>query len=552
MTTPQDDPQARLRRHVYLLLIVLGTGAMLGRIAAVDAVDRSAIQEQEINSRVNAHLHAVRPSLEKKLQAEGLGGRQSEEKLKETLEEERAREEARLRSLIYLRRPFQSANDRSRWCMVRALVEPEMRVEGHPYAIDKVVAEPNWDTIDMVKHDDQGRGGMGPNEGHLYSSKPPLLPTLVAGEYWVIYRLNDVLAKVGLSLTTDGRPLSLATHAHVVGRFMLVTINLIPLVIGFLLLARLIERFGTTDWGRIFTMGAAVFGTFLTTFVVTFNNHLPAAVCGVIALYAAVRIWFDGERRLRYFIIAGFFGAMMAANELPALALFAVLSLILLLRAPGRTVLAYLPAAVVVAAGFFGTNWIAHKSLVPPYMHRSDTDKSDNWYDYTYVRGEGKDAREISSYWNDPVGVDRGEPCTRTYALHALVGHHGVFSLTPIWLLSFAGVIVWLCPGRDPRLRCLALTVAAVTVACFAFYLFLSDQRNYGGVCSGFRWMFWLAPVWLVTMLPAVDGMARRGWTRCVAAVLLLASIFSASYPTWTPWTNPWLWDWLRYLNVPV
>ena len=29
----------------------------------------------------------------------------------------------------------------------------------------------------MVKHD-----------GHLYSSKPPLLPTLMAGEYWVIYR----------------------------------------------------------------------------------------------------------------------------------------------------------------------------------------------------------------------------------------------------------------------------------------------------------------------------------------------------------------------------
>jgi hypothetical protein len=64
--------------------------------------------------------------------------------------------------------------------------------------------------------------------------------------------------------------------------------------------------------------------------------------------------------------------------------------------------------------------------------------------------------------------------------------------------------------------------------------------------------MFWLAPVWLVTMLPAVDGMARRGWTRCVAAVLLLVSVFSASYPTWTPWTNPWLWDWLEYLKVPV
>ena len=49
------------------------------------------------------------------------------------------------------------------------------------------------------------------------------------------------------------------------------------LVIYFGLLARLVERFGTTDWGRIFVMAAAVFGTFLTTFAVTINNHLIGA-----------------------------------------------------------------------------------------------------------------------------------------------------------------------------------------------------------------------------------------------------------------------------------
>ena len=170
-----------------------------------------------------------------------------------------------------------------------------MRVEGHPYAIDKVIQEPNWDTIDMVKHD-----------GHLYSSKPPLLPTLMAGEYWLIHRLTGA---------------TLGTHPYAIGRFMLVTINVMPLVIYFLLLARLVERFGTTDWGRMFVMAAAAFGTFLTTFAVTLNNHLPAAVCAMVALYAAVRIWFDGERRWRYFVVAGLFGALTAANELPALSL---------------------------------------------------------------------------------------------------------------------------------------------------------------------------------------------------------------------------------------
>ena len=170
-----------------------------------------------------------------------------------------------------------------------------MRVEGAPYAIDKVIQQPNWDTIDMVKHD-----------GHLYSSKPPLLPTLMAAVYWPIYRFTGA---------------TLGTHPYEIGRFMLVLFNVVPLVIDFVLLARLVERFGTTDWGRMFVMAAAVFGTFLTTFAVTINNHLPAAVCAAAAVYAAVRIWFDGERRLRYFVVAGLFGALAAVNELPAASL---------------------------------------------------------------------------------------------------------------------------------------------------------------------------------------------------------------------------------------
>ncbi len=35
------------------------------------------------------------------------------------------------------------------------------------------------------------------------------------------------------------------------------------------------------------------------------------------------------------------------------------------------------------------------------------------------------------------------------YALHVLVGHHGIFSLTPIWLLSVLAGIVLLLARRD-------------------------------------------------------------------------------------------------------
>lgn len=474
MSTPADDPQARLRRTVYVLLVVLSTGAVLGRILAVDSVDQ--------------------PKAE-------------------------------------LRRPFLSANDRSRWCTVRALVEPQMRVEGAPYAIDKVIQQPTWDTIDMVKHDQQGRGGLGPDEGHLYSSKPLLFPTLLAAEYWVIQRLTGF---------------TLGTHPYAVGRFMLITVNVIPLLGYFLLLALLVERFGRTDWGRVFVMAAAAFGTFLTTFAVAINNHLLAAISAIVALYAAIRIWFDDQRRLRYFLLAGLFGAFTAANELPAVTLFAILSLALLWKAPRQTMLAYLPAALVVVAGFFATNWIAHGGLRPPYMHRSQTDQSRNWYIYKYQRN----GRVISSYWEDPKGIDRGEQSAKAYALHVLVGHHGIFSLTPVWLLSIAGLAIWFCRPRNRRLRHLALLTAVVSLACLAFYLSRPQyERNYGGMTSGFRWTFWFAPMWLLAMLPAADAMASRRWTRAVAMVLLAVSVLSASYPTWNPWTHPWILDFLQYLG---
>ena len=290
-------------------------------------------------------------------------------------------------------------------------------------------------------------------------------------------------------------------------------------------------------------MSAATFGTFLTTFAVAINNHLIAAVCATVAIYAVVPIWHDGQRRIRYFVLAGFFGAMMAVEELPAFALFAAISLALLCKAPRKTWLAYVPAAIVVAAAFFATNWIAHGSLTIPYMHRGT---GDNWYDYTYQRN----GKEIESYWRHPTGIDVGEQSRAVYALHVLVGHHGIFSLTPIWLLTVAGIFISLWPGQDRRLRQWAIFIGGVSVICIVFYLFRPlTERNYGGMTSGFRWVFWLAPLWLLSMLPAVDLLSQRRWTRGLALVLLIISAFSASYPTWNPWTNPWIMDYMKYLT---
>jgi len=460
-----DDSRASLRRGVYWLLAMISIGAMVGRILAVNAVDKAALSER--------------------LRAEGRDDWQRQ-------------------------RPFLSANDRSRWCTVRALVEHGT------YAIDQVVTEPNWDTIDMVKHD-----------GHLYSSKPPLLPTLLAAPYWVIHRLTGT---------------TLATHPYEIGRPFLVAVNVGGMAIYFFFMARIVEQLGTTDWGRVFVMACAAFGTFLTTFAVVINNHLVAAVCTTVALYAALGIWYQGRRHAGWFAACGFFAAMAAANELPALSLLVGLGTALAWKAPREVLFAFTPAALVVVVAFFGTNYAAHGTLIPAYAHRGD---GDNWYDYTYESG-GK-VRE--SYWRNPGGIDGGERSPARYALHVLVGHHGIFSLSPIWLLSVVGMGIAVV-GRGSPTRALALFVALISIACVTFYLTRPlGERNYGGMTSAFRWVFWLAPCWLAVMPPAADMLSRFGWARFTALVCLAISVLSANYPTWNPWSHPWPWNLLKYLG---
>ena len=372
----------------------------------------------------------------------------------------------------------------------------------------------------MVKHD-----------GHLYSSKPPLFPTLLAGEYWVIHQLTGE---------------TLATQPYVIGRFMAVTSNVLPMLLYFWLLAKLVERFGRTDWAKVFVMAAAAFGTFLTTFAVVVNNHVPAAVCRpdrtlcgdphLVRRRAALVVFRTGRplRRIHGHGRTALTGAIGRIEPRTGM------------ESPAKD------AAGVRSGSPVGSCRVLRYELdrppepAPPYMHRSKTDVADNWYVYTYQRN----GRQIHSYWEDPVGVDRGEPSPAAYALHLTIGHHGIISLTPIWIFSAAGAFLWLFQRDDRRLRELAILVGSITVVVVGFYMLRPQaDRNYGGMTTGPRWVFWLAPLWLVTMLPALDAAAGRRWLKYPALAALAISTLSAAYATWNPWTHPWIYDFFTFLH---
>ena len=162
-------------------------------------------------------------------------------------------------------------------------------------------------------------------------------------------------------------------------RTILLTVNWLPFVLYLVLLARLAERFGTTDWGRLFVLAAGCFATLLTPFPITLNNHTVATCSALFALYPALRSEPSGkrspaargERRIGpACFVAGRASspASRSCNELPAAAFAGGLGVLLLLagRRCGRW-LFFVPAAALPVAALLLTNYLAIGQLRPAY-----------------------------------------------------------------------------------------------------------------------------------------------------------------------------------------
>ena len=119
-------------------------------------------------------------------------------------------------------------------------------------------------------------------------------------------------------------------------------------------------------------------------------------------------------------------------------------------------------------------------------------------------------------------------------------GHHGIFSLTPLVLLSMWGAVRNL-RDRNRRLASLAAMTLLLTVAMLAFYTWNPKARNYGGSTQGLRWLFWLFPFWLLMLPSGVERGQDKRWARNVCLALLAISVVSVGFAMRNPWGNPWL-----------
>jgi hypothetical protein len=443
--------------------------------------------------------------------------------------------------------PMFSSNDKSRWATVRALVDDGTFVVGRrvypdgrdatKYKDEGIVFDNDYRTLDVVMRpiDDGDRDG--PQVREFYSTKPPLMPVAIAGEYWLLRKL------LGWSITGD-RWLVIPT--------ILLTVNVIPFAVYLVLLARLIETTGKTDFGRLLAFATTCFGTFLTTFSGTLNNHTHAAFAVLFAVYPLMKAMAESrEVGTGGYLCCGFFAGLAATLELPAAAFLAGIGLPLLIARPVKTLLFFVPLALIPFAADRALNYVALGELAPAYEKFGGP-----WYEY---HGSHWLKLKLPPGHPDRKGIDFNDEPTTVYAFHLLFGHHGWFSLTPVWLVAVVGLVgLGIRSASDlKRLRgakgspwtppLFAGMTLAVSVVVFAFYLTRTSSYNYGGNTSGPRWLFWLTPLWLVAIPPAADRLAVSRWGRGLAAVLLGFSVLSVFYPAWNPWRSPWLLQLLEF-----
>jgi hypothetical protein len=437
--------------------------------------------------------------------------------------------------------PMFSSNDKSRWATVRALVHNRTYVIGkriYPdpknpaaYDDDGIIKDPAYKSTDVV---------LNPETKEFYSSKPPLMATIAAGEYWV---LREVF---GWDIVRD---------RWLVIPVIVITWNVIPFAIYLVLIGRLLDGIGKTDFGKLLAFATAALGTFLTTFSGSLNNHTPAAFCVLFGSYPLLRaIGANRDMAPWEYGLCGFFASCTATFELPALAFLAALGVPLLIAHTRSTLLYFVPAAILPLVALYVCNYIALGTFDPVY------DKFGGpWYRY-----EGSHWSKIGT--PAATGLDFNNEPTSVYTFHLLVGHHGWFSLTPVWVLALVGLVVTGvksapavrklfggAKGPGWTMEMFAAMTLVVSVTVFLFYLTRTQSYNYGGNTSGPRWLFWLIPLWVLAVPAVADRLAKSTSGQLLAAVLFGAGVLSAFYPAWNPWRNPWILQlmeftgWLRY-----
>lgn len=324
--------------------------------------------------------------------------------------------------------------------------------------------------------------------GQIYSSKPPSYPALMAAEAWPLKKITGW---------------QVYPHRRDFLRFLTLLNQVLPYALLLITALFFMQRFVQDRFVLAWMILALSFGSLAYGYAVTINNHTVAAILFFVS-FALIYGVEEGERGRASAFWAGLMASFAATNELPGLVFVALFGLLLLRTRRWGTVAMY-AAGVAIPLAF--TAWAYYQitgSIQPTYM-------------------QGGLYRYEGSYWQNPEGLDVLRDPWPVYLFHSLLGHHGLFSMSPVLLLGLIGGIHILRTNwKGLRLHVAGLLLCMAIVIVFI----VRSTHNYGGYCIGLRWFIPFSPLLMVMALPIVQNLAnRKVYGRIVLVVLLALSI---------------------------
>ncbi len=321
---------------------------------------------------------------------------------------------------------------------------------------------------------------------HYISSKPPTLPTYGAGVYWAFQKVTGY---------------KIAKHEGAVVWFVSLCTSWLAHVVFLIYLYRLSKILLQRQLAIIGTVAAGGFAYLGVAYATAINNHSTSAALVIVGFYYACRVRHDRGASLRHWILSGLCFGYAFAVDLPTGATAFAAAVYLATYDWRRTLLFFCPAVLPGVLTHQLLNYAITGSMIPTYMNNELKDFAGNYF------------RHHRS------GIDALKEPKHIYAFNALLGHHGLFSMTPIFCFS-----VWEI-GRCIKLRTRlpeALWALAGVGAITAFFIFRSS--NYGGWCVGMRH---LVPVMALLVVFFGIWLDRVRITKAVWAAVLVAFAIS-------------------------
>ena len=410
---------------------------------------------------------------------------------------------------VFTHRGFVGQNDLSRFVGVDSLVNRGVfHVDGSPWA-------------QMMVERDGGRYHMmcdmvyNHRDGHLYSSKPPVLTILLAG--------------VLKAFTLSGAEFQFRGPQQAVPTFLLTW-----LVIG-LMTAAAFYAFrrkagemldgAEADVVTLFALG----GTLFLAYSTTMNHHTFTAALILISFFLLGMDRSKREIPAARVLIAGCLMGLAVTVDCGPGFVFSV--------AFGLYLIAYVGSWRTVALFALGS--------VPALAMHSVLQYS-LWGSILPVQMMGRGTKSYpGSYWFCKLGSDIWQIPRYRYWLLTLFSARGLFVLSPVLLAGFAGLCGALRKSWPARraLRSeeagpgfVALTVLFGMAVLFFYYSFVANT-NFCGGCFGFRWYIGFTPLLSYYAARYYAGARGQGSFRTVFYILGLVSLMYALIGMQEPWT---------------